>query len=203
MGQSVRAGLRGATSLPPSGPWRGSLQKHAKRAASAGIEPEGQARSRDRATVRESTIRSRGGTAGLDSSHVNSARRRLLQGGIAAVLGTLAGCDDGGDASSPIGMAPPEPPAPAPAPPSPSPTPPPATPAAWNPAVPPLLVGTNSTFDLSSTLPNGIARGGKFGIDSAGAGLPAGMTFSAAGLLAVGSAAIGTVNGVIFTYETL
>jgi len=69
--------------------------------------------------------------------------------------------------------------------------------------VPPLLVGTNSTFDLSTTLPNGIARGGKFSIDSIGAALPAGMMFSTAGILAVGSAAIGTVNGVIFTYETL
>lgn len=169
-----------------------------------GIEPEGQPRSRDHATVRESTIRSMGGRAGLDSSHLNFARRRLLRGGIAAVLGTLAGCEFGGsDASSPIGMTPPEPPAPSPAPPSPSPTPPPTTPGPWNPAVPPLLVGTNSTFDVSTTLPNGIARGGRFGIDSMGASLPAGMTFSTAGILAVGSAAIGTVNGVIFTYETL
>lgn len=144
----------------------------------------------------------------MDSSHLNSARRRLLRGGIAAVLGTLAGCEFGGsDASSPIGMSPSEPPAPSPTPtptpPSPSPTPPPAAPGAWNPSVPPLLVGTNSTFDLSTTLPNGIAKGGKFAIDAMGAALPSGMTLSMAGILAVGSAAIGTVNGVIFTYETL
>jgi len=68
--------------------------------------------------------------------------------------------------------------------------------------VPPLLVGTNATFNLSSTLPSAVPKGGRFGLDPSGPLLPRGMTLSSAGLLAVGSASIGSVAGVIFTYET-
>jgi hypothetical protein len=63
------------------------------------------------------------------------------------------------------------------------------------------MVGSDSAFDLSRTLPPGISRGGRFGVDSIGAPLPVGMTLSTAGILAVGSAAIGVVTNVIFTYE--
>jgi len=65
-----------------------------------------------------------------------------------------------------------------------------------------LLVNSNSTFNLANTLPTGIARGGRFGLDSSGAPLPAGMSLTPAGILSVGSASIGTVTGVVFTYET-
>jgi hypothetical protein len=68
--------------------------------------------------------------------------------------------------------------------------------------VPALIVGSGATFDLSTTLPAAVRRGGIFGIDPAGARLPAGMSMTASGLLSVGSATISTVAGVIFTYDT-
>ena len=138
------------------------------------------------------------GTSGLKPLQLNTDRRRLLKHSLAAIVTALAGCGGGSDASSPLGSTP----APAPTPtPTPTPAPPPA-PEVWNPSVPPLLVGANSTFNLAATLPVGITRGGRFGLDSSGASLPAGMTLSSGGVLAVGSASIGTVTGVIFTYET-
>jgi hypothetical protein len=63
-------------------------------------------------------------------------------------------------------------------------------------------VGSNATFNLSTTLPVGVTRGGKFGLDPSGPLLPRGMSLSVDGILAVGSASIGSVAGVIFTYET-
>jgi hypothetical protein len=63
-----------------------------------------------------------------------------------------------------------------------------------------FLVGSGATFDLAATLPSGIRRGGVFGVSSAGAFLPAGMTLTAAGILSVGSATVGSVVGVVFTY---
>jgi hypothetical protein len=56
-------------------------------------------------------------------------------------------------------------------------------------------------MDLAATLPAGVARGGTFGVSSAGAPLPAGMTLSSAGILAIGNATAGEVVGVIFTYQ--
>jgi hypothetical protein len=64
-----------------------------------------------------------------------------------------------------------------------------------------MIVGSGATFDLKATLPPGAPRAGTFGIDPAGAGLPAGMNLSPQGVLAVGSATIGSVGGVVFTYE--
>jgi hypothetical protein len=122
-------------------------------------------------------------------------RRQLLKHGLAVAVTALAGCGGGSDASSPLGA----PPAPAP---PPTPPTPPAAPTAWSPYVPALIVGSGATFDLTSTLPTSISRGGRFSIDSAGSRLPAGMSLSTAGILAVGSAAIGSVTGVIFTYDT-
>lgn len=132
---------------------------------------------------------------GLNPKVPNRSRRNLLKCGLGAAISTLAGCGGGSDASSPLGSAP----APAPVP---VPAPPPAAPAAWNPNVPALLVGSNATFNLSNTLPSGVQRGGRFGVDPYGAALPAGMQLASAGILSVGTASIGTVNGVIFTYET-
>ena len=133
---------------------------------------------------------------GLNPKVLNGSRRRLLKCGLGAAISTLAGCGGGSDASSPLGSAPVPAPTPFPAP------PPPSAPDSWNPNVPPLLVGSNATFNLSTTLPSGIARGGKFGLDPGGPVLPRGMSLSADGVLAVGSASIGSVAGVIFTYET-
>jgi hypothetical protein len=62
-------------------------------------------------------------------------------------------------------------------------------------------VGSGATFDLAATLPSGVARGGVFGVSSSGAPLPNGMTLSAAGILATGSATVGEVVGVVFTYS--
>jgi hypothetical protein len=55
-------------------------------------------------------------------------------------------------------------------------------------------------LDLAATLPTGVARGGTFGISQSGATLPTGMTLTSAGILSVGTATIGEVIGVVFTY---
>ena len=125
-------------------------------------------------------------------------RRRLLRRGLAVAATVLAGCRWESETASPLGAPPSEETAAVP-----TPSPPPASPAAqsWDPIVPPLLVGSHLTFDLSRTLPASIARGGKFSVDTAGAPLPRGMSLSAVGLLAVGTAAIGSVAGVVFAYE--
>lgn len=135
----------------------------------------------------------------LEAVQLNSRRRRLLGHGIALSVVMITGCRDG-EISLPVGGDPAEPPAPAPSAPPATP-PPPAAPQAWNPSVPPLLASTRSTFDLASTLPSSVPRGGKFGVDTIGAPLPAGMSLSAAGILAVGTAAIGAVTGVVFVYD--
>lgn len=63
-----------------------------------------------------------------------------------------------------------------------------------------FAVGSGSSLDLASTLPTGVKRGGVFGIAASGAKLPAGMTLAPAGILSVGTATVGGVAGVIFTY---
>ena len=126
-------------------------------------------------------------------------RRRLLRRGLAVAAMALAGCRWESDSASPLGAPPSDEPA---AVPTPSPPPTSSAPQSWDPIVPPLLVGSHSTFDLSRTLPSSIARGGKFSVDTAGAPLPRGMSLSAAGLIAVGTAAIGSVVGVVFAYES-
>ena len=124
-------------------------------------------------------------------------RRTLLKYAAATAAGAVAGCrwdsvtasrsgaplENGADPTAPT-----------------APTPPPAD-AAWVPDVPSMTVGSGTSFDLNSTLPARVARGGAFGVDASGARLPSGMILSAAGLLSVGSAARGTVAGVIFTYD--
>ena len=63
-----------------------------------------------------------------------------------------------------------------------------------------MAAGTGATVNLATTLPSGVVQGGTFGISSSGASLPSGMSLSSAGILAVGSATVGDVVGVIFTY---
>ena len=64
-----------------------------------------------------------------------------------------------------------------------------------------FAVGSGATLDLATTLPNGVARGGSFGVSPNGAPLPNGMNLSASGILGLGSATEGAVVGVVFTYE--
>jgi len=111
--------------------------------------------------------------------------------------GLVAAAPSPGPAPTP---APGQPPAPTPGP-APAPAPPPPT-GNWSVSPTPyFLAGTGGTFDLSTTLPAGVRKGGTFGISPTGARLPAGMTLAATGLLSVGSARAGRTDGVIFTYE--
>ncbi|MGH6611071.1 MAG: hypothetical protein ACRECQ_12525 [Burkholderiaceae bacterium] len=92
---------------------------------------------------------------------------------------------------------------PAAAPPPPAAAPPPAAPSgAWVVNPPSFAVGSGATFNLANTLPAGVARGGVFGVSSSGAPLPTGMTLTPAGILGVGTATVGNVAGVVFTYAT-
>ena len=122
-------------------------------------------------------------------------RRRLLRRGLAVAATALAGCRWESDSASPLGAPPSDGTVAAP-----TPSPPPA-PADWTPTIPAMVVGSGASFDLASTLPVGAKRGGTFGIDPTGARLPVGMDLSAPGILSVGRANIGSVAGVIFTYE--
>lgn len=121
-------------------------------------------------------------------------RRRFLKTAAATTgLFALMGCG-GSDESEVAGV----PPGASPSPPAPPPAPNPPLP--WNVTLPAFPTGTSSSFDLASTLPAGVMRGGEFGISASGATLPAGMTLSASGILSVGNATVGTAVGVIFTY---
>ncbi len=74
-------------------------------------------------------------------------------------------------------------------------------PDGWAPGTLYFYAGRGGTVALASSLPSGARPGGVFAVDPGGAALPAGMTLSADGTLAVGSAAVGTSDGVIFTYD--
>jgi len=67
---------------------------------------------------------------------------------------------------------------------------------------PSFAVGSGATFNLANTLPAGVTRGGAFGVSPAGAKLATGMTLTSAGVLSVGSATVGNVGGVVFTYSS-
>lgn len=64
-----------------------------------------------------------------------------------------------------------------------------------------LKAGSAETFTLASTLPATAIKNGTFSVDPTGAALPAGMTLSPAGVLSVGTAAVGDTTGVIFSYN--
>jgi hypothetical protein len=144
----------------------------------------------------------------LDALMNQISRRKLLLFGLLGGSSVISGCvwDDstsGGGLTSapPSGPSPAPTPAPPPGqPPAPGPTPAPP-PAGWSVSPTPyFLAGTGSTFDLSTTLPPGVRKGGTFGIASNGAPLPAGMSLAPTGLLSVGTAGAGRTDGVIFTY---
>ena len=134
-------------------------------------------------------------------------RRTVLRFGLGVGALVLLGCDvsqcetcevRGEDASEPPVATP----APAPAPaPTPAPSPP-AAPSAWVVNPPSFAVGSGTTFNLATTLPAGVARGGAFDVSTSGARLPTGMTLTPAGILSVGTATVGSVAGVVFTYSS-
>ena len=139
------------------------------------------------------------------------SRRRALLFGLVSCSSVVSGCFWDGSTSEAPALPPsaaPGPPAPTPTPtptPTPSPTPPSPAPApppvGWSVSPTPyFLSGTGAVFDLSTTLPAGVKRGGLFGISPSGAALPAGMSLSPTGMLSVGNAAAGRADGVVFTY---
>jgi|MudIll2142460700_1097286.scaffolds.fasta_scaffold402968_2 hypothetical protein len=129
-------------------------------------------------------------------------RRRLLKQSLALTVTALAGCRDGTYISVPVGD---ESTTPSTSTPSTPPAPPPPTTAStagiWAPNVPTFIVGSASSFNLAATLPKGVALGGTFGVDPGGIPLPPGMSLQPNGTLSVGSATVGTVTGVLFTYN--
>src|SRR5437016_550028 len=93
-------------------------------------------------------------------------------------------------------------PAPTPAPvPAPPPPPPPPSPTSWSLSIPSFVSGSGTAFDLATTLPSGVTRGGTFGVDSRGAALPSGMSLSPSGILSVGTAGASRAVGVLFIYS--
>lgn len=117
---------------------------------------------------------------------LDKTRRHLLQHGLALAAVALVGCGGAETDAQPVGGGQTS-------------APPPASP--WVVTVPTLLVGGGASFDLAQTLPPDVVRGGVFGIDPSGAPLPSGMLLNANGTLSVGSASVGTVAGVLFTYD--
>lgn len=129
------------------------------------------------------------------------SRRQALLITFAAVLTACGGNEAASDVQPPVAASPSPSPVPGPSPsPTPGPSPSPG-PTAWNVGALYLTVGTAATFDLTTTLPSGVARGGVFGVSATGSALPAGVTLSPAGILSVGSAATGDVASVIFSYS--
>ena len=128
-------------------------------------------------------------------------RREALIFGLFGCATLLAGC--GGTEQAAFNTPTPPSPAPGPSPsPSPSPTPSPSpSPTTWNVFLPVFIAGSSDTFDLSASLPGGVARGGSFGVSPNGAALPGGMTLSSGGILSVAGAAAGQAVGVVFIYS--
>ena len=129
---------------------------------------------------------------------MKGSRRDLLKHGLWA-LAMLAGCRGGKESPSTTsadGMTPVAPDGAAE-----GGTPPPAT-SPWTIAPSPTFIqGSAATVDLAATLPASVMKGGIFAVDPSGAALPSGMTLSPAGILAVGTAAVGSATGVVFSYS--
>ena len=114
----------------------------------------------------------------------SKSRRVTLQLGLLALFWPLTGCGGGSSGNMPSDG-------------------PGVPPAVWN--VPPIDLGQGaaSTFDLASTLPPAIARGGVFAVDPSGSTLPAGVFLSSAGVLSASSQMTESVSGVIFSYAPI
>ena len=128
------------------------------------------------------------------------SRRAVLGLGVNAGALLLLGCDVNDEDGPALSTRPP----PTTTAPPPASAPPPAGPSssAWVVNPPSFAVGSGATFNLANTLPAGVAGGGTFGVSSAGAPLPTGMTLTPAGILSVGTAKVGNVTGVVFTYSS-
>ena len=72
----------------------------------------------------------------------------------------------------------------------------------WNPVVPEMEAGSGAAFDLATTLPPDVLRGGVFGLSLTSSPLPAGMSLSSAGVLSVGQAGVGRDSGIVFSYAS-
>ena len=117
-------------------------------------------------------------------------RRTVLRFGLGAGALVLLGCEVSEQDQAALTTS--APPAATP-PPAAAPPPPAAAPAsdAWVVNPPSFAVGSGATFNLVTTLPAGVARGGAFGVSATGAPLPKGMTLTPAGILSVGTAVVG------------
>lgn len=71
----------------------------------------------------------------------------------------------------------------------------------WIVTLPVFVAGVATPFDLASTLPASVVRGGVFSIDPMSAPLPAGMELTREGLLSSGTASPSSMDGVVFAYE--
>lgn len=126
-------------------------------------------------------------------------RRNFVTLGVYSSALLASGCGGGSEAAAPMLSTASSDASPGTSPPGSSPSPSSSREPEWTPYIPPLI--NNSTFDLSTTLPFGVAKGGTYAVSSAGKPLPAGIALTAAGSLSIsGSAAFGTTDGVIFAY---
>jgi hypothetical protein len=76
--------------------------------------------------------------------------------------------------------------------------------AVWSIDPPPILFLGNpeAVFDLTASLPAGVKRGGRFGLEPTGTPLPPGVALSSAGVLSLsGGAALSTTTGIVFVYD--
>jgi hypothetical protein len=114
-------------------------------------------------------------------------RRTMLMCGLLGSQVLLASCGGGADAQTASVELPPAPPPPLPV---------------WNVLQSMAFVaGSATTVDLNDTLPDGVARGGSFALDSGSARLPAGVALAANGLLTVNvSAPVGVTPSIVFAY---
>ena len=65
-----------------------------------------------------------------------------------------------------------------------------------------LAASAVSSYDLNSSLPPTVKRGGRFNLSANGSALPVGVALSAAGILSSTVVArLGTVTGVVFSYD--
>ena len=110
----------------------------------------------------------------------SKSRRHTLQLGLLALFWPLTGCGGGSSGNSPA-----------------------VPPAVWNVPAIDLGQGAASTFNLASTLPPDIARGGVFAVDASGSTLPAGVSLSSTGILSASSQMTESVSGVIFSYAPI
>lgn len=70
----------------------------------------------------------------------------------------------------------------------------------WAPGPLSLITGGAAVIALADTLPPGVARGGRFGVDASGDPLPAGVTLTPDGLLSGAGASSAAMAQVVFTY---